>query len=86
MYKYISNTLKEKRIAQKILNEIENNILILKYIPYAFSIVDFNFKRKYEYRKLLIRNYLVIYRIDEKNKYVYIVKIIHIRKNYLNDK
>ena len=85
IYKYISENLKEKNTADNLMNLIEEKILILEDIPEGFAIIEYYKKKKYEYRRLLVKNYIVIYRIDKKNKIVYVVKIIHGRRNYLYD-
>jgi len=86
IYKYISKTLEEKETARKLIETIEKKILILEIIPEGFSIANFYNKKRYEYRKLVIKNFIAIYRIDRKKKIVFIVKFVYSRKNYLNEK
>lgn len=86
IYKYISEKFKEKETAKKLIETIQNKILILEDIPEGFSIVNFYNRRKYEYHKIIIKNFVAIYRIDKKTKIVYVVKIVYARKNYLNEK
>ena len=85
IYKYISEKLKEKETAKKLIQTIQNEILVLEDIPEGFSVVNVYNKRKYEYRKLIIKNFIAVYRIDKKNRIVYVVKIVYGRKNYLNE-
>ena len=67
------------------MKTIQERVLILEDMPEGFSIVRFYNKKKYEYRKLVVNNFIVIYRIDNNSKMVYIVKIAYKGKNYLNE-
>lgn len=58
---------------------------MLEDMPESCSIIEFYKKRKYPYRKLLIKNYVAIYRIDYKNKLVYIARVVYGGRNYLNE-
>ena len=82
IYQYISNNLKSKNIADNIMSQIENKILILSIFPY--SCVEVATKpRNTLYRKLLVKNYVVLYKINESEKQVNIVHIYCARRNYL---
>ena len=48
-------------------------------------LIEYYKKRKYPYRKLLIKNYVAIYRVDYKNKLVYISRVVYGVRNYLNE-
>lgn len=37
---------------------------------------------KYEYRKLPVHNYLMLYRINEEEKLVTVVRVVYARRNY----
>ena len=54
-------------------------------MPESCSIIEYYKKRKYPYRKLLIKNYVAIYRVDYKNKLVYISRVVYGGRNYLNE-
>lgn len=54
-------------------------------MPESCSIIEYYKDKNYQYRKLLIKNYVVIYRIDYNSKKVYIARIVYGGMNYLNE-
>ncbi len=85
IYKYISNffCLLRKQL-KKFIDKFKTSILRLEHLPKSCSIISEDINSKYEYRKLIINNYIVIYSIDEENRKVYIHRIIYQKKvNYL---
>ena len=67
IYKYISNFLFAPKAAQKFIDKFKTSILRLEHLPKSCSIISEDINSKYEYRKLIINNYIVIYSIDEEN-------------------
>lgn len=85
IYDYIANTLMEEKTANKLMNKIQNDILLLGDTPEGFAIIENNKIRGLEYRRLTINNYVAIYRVDKESKKVYVVRIIYGGRNYLNE-
>ena len=73
-------TNKAKRDLKEIYNYISKSLMAK-----SCSIIEYYKKRKYPYRKLLIKNYVAIYRVDYKNKLVYISRVVYGGRNYLNE-
>lgn len=82
IYNYISNFLSAKKAADDFLIKFKNSILRLETMPKSCSIINEISTLKREYRKLIVSNFLVIYRIDEIYKKVYILKIVYDKMNY----
>lgn len=40
--------------------------------------------KQWGYRKAIIKNYILVYRVDDKNKIVYILRIFYGRQNYID--
>jgi len=59
IYLYIKERLKEDKIAQRIVNNIRGKISSLEYFPYAHKLLRKT--RNFEYRKFIIKNYIIIY-------------------------
>ena len=86
IYLYIKERLKEDKIAQKTIDKIRGKISSLRYFPYAHKLL-----RKtgnFEYRKLIIKNYIIIYKINLNQKEVNILHIYNQKqkskiKNYI---
>lgn len=85
IYEYIAKSLMAEKAAEKLINKFEKNILRLETMPESCSIIEEFEERKIQYRKLIINNYVAIYRIDEENKKVYIIRIVYGGRNYLNE-
>lgn len=85
IYEYISNSLMEENIANKLIDKIENELLKLEYIPEGFNIIKTTGRNNFEYRRLPINNYVAIYRVNKEKKQVYIVRIFYGGRNYLNE-
>lgn len=82
IYKYISENLIEPNSANRLMEKIEKEILLLERNPY--SCVEVIVKpHKKKYRKLVIGKYIVLYRINEELKEVVIDDIIYGKRDYL---
>ena len=68
---YIAVTLCNASAAKRLLDDFEEAIDSAAKFPYAMPAVK---KQKWKnYRKIFVRQYLAIYRIDEKKKTLYIL-------------
>lgn len=67
IYEYIDNNLKSKIAADNLMYEIENKILRLSIFPYSCMEIVSK-PRNTIYRKLLVKKYVILYKIDEKIK------------------
>ncbi len=82
IYFYISYYLQESRIEHKILNKIEEKCLELTRNPYRCMKVRVKPHNEIYY-KLIIDNYIALYRIYETTKEVVIFRIVYAKSNYL---
>ena len=79
---YISNNLDNPFAAADFLDKVEECYDRLKDNPKIYQCCDHqNFKEK-GYRKVIIKNYILIYRIDEKTNNVYILHFVYGRQDY----
>jgi addiction module RelE/StbE family toxin len=79
IYRYISETFSSPRAANNLMDEIDKSISYLEQNPmlYPLSKID-------GYRKCVVKNYIVIYRVDDINKEILIVRVFHGTQNYEN--
>ena len=80
--RYIKYNLQEPETAQKLISKIRAEIDNLKNNPQMFAIIDDDFIRKFEIRKLIVDNYIVFYRIQNDN--IQIARIMYGRRNWIN--
>lgn len=81
---YLKNDLMEPDIAEKYANLINNEIYSLKDNPQKFAIIDNENLKKYNLRKLIIKNYIAFYRVDENKKLVNVERILYNKMNWKN--
>lgn len=82
IYAYIARSLLETDVAARLINELEEQILSLEYMPYRCPERRSGAYAGKGYRQLLVKNYTVIYRIDESAKEVLIVTVRYSRSNF----
>ena len=82
IYAYISRSLLELDVAAKLINELEEQILSLEYMPYRCPERRTGAYANKGYRQLLAKNYTVIYRVDESAREVLIVTDRYSRSNF----
>lgn len=79
---YLSSNLLEPNVARSILFEIDKSILSLEEMPYRYCLVSDNLLKKVGIRKLMIKNYIVFFKVYEAKKTVGIVRIMYGRRNW----
>ncbi len=79
---YIKDELQEPNIARKYAKLIKEEIKQLEYSPQKFAIIDIEIPNYDNIRKLIIKNYIAFYRINENEKIVYIDRILYGASNW----
>ena len=82
IYAYIADNLLEPGVAAEMVDALESEILSLEYLPYRCSERRTGSFANSGYRQLMVKNYIVIYRIDEANKQVLIVTVRYARSSF----
>ena len=81
---YMKNKLLEPVVATKYLRLIKEKIKSLEYYPERFGIIENELVENKRYRKLIIKNYIAIYRVDVEKKIVHIVRVVYGGMNFEN--
>lgn len=81
IYQYIASEKQTPVIAKGQIDRIKEAILNLSIFPYAHQVRKEGKYAKRGYRQLLVDNYIVVYRIDEVPKIVYVVTAQYQRRN-----
>ena len=74
--------MNEPSIASKYANMIRNEIKTLEYSPQKFAIIDDDAIKDLNIRKLIIKNYIVFYRVNENKNIVNIERILYGASNW----
>lgn len=82
---YLKDTLLETSIANKYAELINDKIQSLEYSPYRYAIIDNENVKKLKYRKLVIKNYIAFYKINEEDKIVEIHRILYGASNWIKE-
>ena len=82
---YIKKNLNEPTIARKYAQLINERIRTLKYIPQRYMIIEDNEINHLNIRRLLIKNYIAFYRIDESKRIVRIERILYGASNWMSN-
>ena len=81
---YIKYNLLESNIAEGYAELIKNEINTLKYNPERFAIIDYDIIKQYKIRKLIVKKYIVFYRINQDKKIVNIERILYSTTEWKN--
>lgn len=82
--RYIRYELLEPNIAEKYAELIRNELNSLEYQPQKFAIIDYDIIKKYNFRKLIVKNYIAFYRINEDEKIVNVERILYSGTDWKN--
>lgn len=82
IFDYIKNELKEPNTAQNIFRSIEEAILSLEEFPYRGSERKVGIYANKGYRQLFVKNFTVIYRVDEYTGCVIVITVKYSPRNF----
>lgn len=72
---YIAKELEEPTTALNLVEEIENAILSLEMFPQRGALRKIGRYAEKGYRHIFVKNYTIVYRIDEVRKWVIVVTV-----------
>ncbi len=78
--RYIGVTLRNKAAAERLAAALVDAIDRLPAFPYACTVYLPIKPLKHEYRRLLVDNYSVFYRVDEKEKRVTVARVVYSKR------
>lgn len=80
--KYIKYNFNEPNVAIKVAMKIRERIKQLEVNPKKYKIVDEIIIKKLKLRMIVIKNYLVFYRVYDYDKTIQIIRILHNKRNW----
>jgi plasmid stabilization system protein ParE len=81
---YIKNTLQAPMAAENHVEELIKSFEKLKENPYSGPSVHDEYLASQEIRFIMVKNYILIYYIDEKNKEVFLYRFMYARRDWIN--
>ena len=79
---YLSLQLLEPGISKNIMAQIDTAILGLQNMPLRYSLVSDKSIQKANVRKMVVKNYIVFFKVYEEKNRVGIVRILYGRRNW----
>ena len=74
-----------KNAAKELMKKIKTTVMNLATSPRLYMKIEKGNRRKSEFRRIVIDNYIILYTIDEDKKIVYISHMYYGGRNYLED-
>ena len=81
---YIASDLVSPQAALNFIDEVSNCYDNISLNPKMYPFCDNERLKNKEYRKAIINNYLMFYRIDENNKAIFIMRFVYGGRNYID--
>ncbi len=82
--RYISRELREPAIAQRLVGKIKEAVMSLADMPTRYAPVGDERLASQGIRKLIVDNYILFYVVSEKDMAVTVVRILYVRRDWLN--
>ena len=79
---YIGNALENPIAADNLSNDFVNEAERLSKFPYSNPVYVPLRPLNHEYRKLLVKNYIMFYWVDEEKKVVTVSRVIYGKRDY----
>lgn len=83
IYDYIRYRLYARQAAENLLNRIFKAIDDLQYFPNSFF-KTYKYNGKIKVRKVVVKNFVILYMVDNVNSIVYITDVMYGKRKYLN--
>lgn len=80
---YIVNDLSSPKAAVTFLNDVENCYDNISLNPHMYPFCENERLKRQEYRKALIKNYIMFYRADDKTRTIYVMRFIYGGRDYI---
>ena len=84
IYDYISEDLYAEKATKNLMRKVEESIQNLKDAPKIHAKIEKIDELKRQYRRIVIKNFVILYTIDEINKVIYVSHMYYGGRNYLN--
>jgi addiction module RelE/StbE family toxin len=79
---YIAHELKNTRAAAGFLDDVERSYRGVVENPLMYGLCGDERLHRGGYRKIVIKHYLIIYRVDEAKKTVFVVRVVYGARDY----
>jgi len=81
---YISHNFDAPYTASNLLDDIESTVSSLSTMPHRYGLVNDAYLQRKDFRKCLVKNYIIFYKIHEESKTVMIHRILHTKQSWVD--
>ncbi|MBR1534765.1 MAG: type II toxin-antitoxin system RelE/ParE family toxin [Ruminococcus sp.] len=81
---YIAVNLQNPKAASDFLDQVESSYDLLIDNPRIYQLCDYPTFKEKQYRKVVINNYIMIYKIDETTDIVNVMHFFYGKRDYYN--
>jgi plasmid stabilization system protein ParE len=81
---YIKNTLQAPMAAENHVKELKKVYEKLKENPYSRPLVHDEYLASQGIRLIKVKNYILIYSVDDGNKEIFLYRFMHARRDWIN--
>lgn len=81
---YIYHNLDAPLTTSALLDEIEPAVSALSVMPFRYGLIDDAYLHRKKFRKCLVKNYIIFYKVNKENKTVMIHRILHARQKWID--
>ena len=82
---YIVNELHAPQAAYSLILEMKNKVASLSSMPERYQPVDSKKWREQGIRKIIVKNFIMYYWIDEEQRKIYITAVVYGKRNQLKE-
>jgi len=79
---YIVLSLENRAAAKSLLDAVEECYETLESMPLMYEACHDPFLREKGYRRAIIKNYIMVYEVDEQDKTVTVLRFFHGKRDY----
>ena len=80
--KYIKEKFASSSLAEKYFNGLFDTVKSLEYMPSRFEKITMKYIKRDNIRKIIYKNFLVFYHIDDEKQNVYILRVRYSRTDW----
>lgn len=84
VYLYIADELLAQQAADSMIDKLQEGIQRLQEMPLIGSYVRDDYLRSKGYRRLSVGNYSIFYLVYEKERVLYVMRILYNGRDYMN--
>jgi mRNA-degrading endonuclease RelE of RelBE toxin-antitoxin system len=81
---YIKDTLKAPMVARQHMEELKKKYNVLKKNLFSRPLVRNKYLALKGIRFIMVKKYMLMYKIDEENNTVFLYRFIHCRRDWIN--